>query len=513
MRVAEPGGDHTTAVARRAVSKWKAAVLQSRTRNHNEQRLAGEKGTLQLLHSGRSGHEIGSSISYGLAANSISGKSAIRTPDDVMAARAARERAARMRANHEHTPISAASLDVTMLDNMTSATASFGSAKTAAGAAAAARSHSEFMQHVGEAFIEKPAARGQGAWPPLTTRKSFTASPIELGASEASEPVTYSQNSRPEEVTLAAIAQGDDGIVSSPEDLDDSLFALPRRSVRYAKPTSHRQRPSLGMRPVQDAQSTTGHEAYSGSYLHSSDLQQRASGGLPRTRSQGRAPAPIVNVYNDATQDADLRANPVYPPSPNSHGHRTSSRLADEMLADELAELGPDRRLRSRSRGSSESSRLHHSTRLRDEIDEQSPGQPFDRTRSSDSSGTIEGPIRKSRSKDSDQEVRNTPSPPGPAARKQPPPVKATTTDASSGRGAQFAPPPPVERMLRPPAPRALTMYAVPTSSRRHSMAAATPAAQAESRETGAFAATNGAAALLRRWLVTKPEVQQEADT
>jgi hypothetical protein len=95
------------------------------------------------------------------------------------------------------------------------------------------------------------------------------------------------------------------------------------------------------------------------------NASQRREHGLHRTRSTGHAPTPIVNVYNDVHQDANLRADShsqlfenvhpyMYaPPSPIFRGH--GGRSADE-LADELAEIRLERRMRSRSRGRRDSS-------------------------------------------------------------------------------------------------------------------------------------------------------------
>ena len=105
------------------------------------------------------------------------------------------------------------------------------------------------------------------------------------------------------------------------------------------------------------------------------------NGGLHRTRSTGHSPAPIVNVYNDVYQDANLRADnqsPHYAPMPlgaypvpysaarpESRGRR--DRLGDE-LADELAEMRIERRMRSRSRGRSDASSRSSDGRGRSEF-------------------------------------------------------------------------------------------------------------------------------------------------
>lgn len=105
------------------------------------------------------------------------------------------------------------------------------------------------------------------------------------------------------------------------------------------------------------------------------------NGGLHRTRSTGHSPAPIVNVYNDVYQDANLRADNQSPPyapmppgsypvpypaaRPESRGRR--DRLGDE-LADELAEMRIERRMRSRSRGRSDASSRSSDGRGRSEF-------------------------------------------------------------------------------------------------------------------------------------------------
>jgi len=103
---------------------------------------------------------------------------------------------------------------------------------------------------------------------------------------------------------------------------------------------------------------------------------QRRDHGLHRTRSTGHAPTPIVNVYNDVYQDANLRADshsppfvampPYAPPSPDFRGR--GGRLGDELLADELAEIRLDRRMRSRSRGRSDASSRSSDGRGRSEF-------------------------------------------------------------------------------------------------------------------------------------------------
>nr|OQO22268.1 hypothetical protein B0A51_09325 [Rachicladosporium sp. CCFEE 5018] len=108
----------------------------------------------------------------------------------------------------------------------------------------------------------------------------------------------------------------------------------------------------LGDDPWDRPRRPQAHHQHSGGHLQPRDPHQRVSGGIYRTRSQGHAPQPIVNVYNNVIQDANLRADFVYPLSPDFRGRRLSDRLGDEMLADELAELRLDRRLRSRSRTS-----------------------------------------------------------------------------------------------------------------------------------------------------------------
>ncbi|KAM0723109.1 hypothetical protein Q7P37_001309 [Cladosporium fusiforme] len=101
------------------------------------------------------------------------------------------------------------------------------------------------------------------------------------------------------------------------------------------------------------------HQHSGGVFLDPNAQFRRDPNGLNRTRSTGHAPTPIVNVYNDVYQDANLRADnhsppfaaPQYPPSPDFRGRR----LGDE-LADEIAEMRLERRMRSRSRGRSDAS-------------------------------------------------------------------------------------------------------------------------------------------------------------
>jgi len=102
---------------------------------------------------------------------------------------------------------------------------------------------------------------------------------------------------------------------------------------------------------------------------------QRREHGLHRTRSTGHSPTPIVNVYNDVHQDANLRADshsppfvampPYPPPSPDFRGR--GGRLGDD-LADELAEIRLERRMRSRSRGRSDASSRSSDGRGRSEF-------------------------------------------------------------------------------------------------------------------------------------------------
>ncbi|KAK3708925.1 Multidrug resistance protein [Vermiconidia calcicola] len=82
--------------------------------------------------------------------------------------------------------------------------------------------------------------------------------------------------------------------------------------------------------------------------------------GLHRTRSQGHAPVPVVNVYNDILQDGSFRNSSrspptmpaPYPPSPEFRGRR--DRLGDELV-EGFADLAVEnQRLRSRSRGRSD---------------------------------------------------------------------------------------------------------------------------------------------------------------
>lgn len=101
------------------------------------------------------------------------------------------------------------------------------------------------------------------------------------------------------------------------------------------------------------------HQHSGGVYLDPNAQFRRDPNSLNRTRSTGHAPTPIVNVYNDVYQDANLRSEnqsppfipAPYPPSPDFRGRR----LGDE-LADELAEMRMERRMRSRSRGRSDAS-------------------------------------------------------------------------------------------------------------------------------------------------------------
>jgi len=80
-----------------------------------------------------------------------------------------------------------------------------------------------------------------------------------------------------------------------------------------------------------------------------------SGGGLHRTRSQGHAPAPIVNIYNDQIQDAYTRVDqspgrsPPYSPSPERRGRRLGDDLIEEMAGMALRDS-----LRSRSRGRSD---------------------------------------------------------------------------------------------------------------------------------------------------------------
>ncbi|KAK5168080.1 uncharacterized protein LTR77_006648 [Saxophila tyrrhenica] len=81
-------------------------------------------------------------------------------------------------------------------------------------------------------------------------------------------------------------------------------------------------------------------------------------GGLHRSRSQGGAPVPVVNVYNDMIQDGSFRNNSRSPPSSRGSDHRSDyrghGRLGDDLV-DDFADLAlENRRLRSRSRGRSD---------------------------------------------------------------------------------------------------------------------------------------------------------------
>ncbi len=86
-------------------------------------------------------------------------------------------------------------------------------------------------------------------------------------------------------------------------------------------------------------------------------------GGLQRSRSQGGAPVPVVNVYNDMMQDGSFRntsrsrsRSRTPPYSPGST--RGRGRLGDDLV-DDFAEMAMEnRRLRSRSRGRSDAGAL-----------------------------------------------------------------------------------------------------------------------------------------------------------
>lgn len=101
--------------------------------------------------------------------------------------------------------------------------------------------------------------------------------------------------------------------------------------------------------------------AVSGYHLDpNAHYRREPSGSLQRTRSTGHSPAPIVNVYNDVYQDANLRADshspPVIPIPPYNHTPDFRGRRLGDQLADELAEMRLERRMRSRSRGRSDAS-------------------------------------------------------------------------------------------------------------------------------------------------------------
>ena len=112
----------------------------------------------------------------------------------------------------------------------------------------------------------------------------------------------------------------------------------------------------------------TARQQYSSGYnmnLDSNAYWRQDTNGLYRTRSMGRAPKPIVNVYNDVYQGQDAHVPiPTYPSAlppavpnappashdfENRHRDRRRSDRVRMDLAEELAEMRMERRLRSRS--------------------------------------------------------------------------------------------------------------------------------------------------------------------